>query len=82
VTRRLFTGGYDDARTELSDGWVLVEDGLIAALGARGGGEPEAGEPVELGGGEEVVRRGALVHAHEDEIAREHRAQTRRFASS
>jgi cytosine/adenosine deaminase-related metal-dependent hydrolase len=32
-------------------------------------------------GGEEVVRGGALVHADEAEIAREHRAQARRFAA-
>jgi len=32
-------------------------------------------------GGEEVVRDGRLVGAHEDEIAREHRAQARRFAA-
>jgi cytosine/adenosine deaminase-related metal-dependent hydrolase len=32
-------------------------------------------------GGEEVVRDGRLVRADEDEIAREHRAQARRFAA-
>jgi cytosine/adenosine deaminase-related metal-dependent hydrolase len=32
-------------------------------------------------GGEDVVRRGALVRADESDIAREHRAQARRFAS-
>jgi cytosine/adenosine deaminase-related metal-dependent hydrolase len=32
-------------------------------------------------GGEEVVRDGRLVHADEAEIAREHRAQARRFAA-
>jgi cytosine/adenosine deaminase-related metal-dependent hydrolase len=32
-------------------------------------------------GGEEVVRDGRLVHADEDEIARHHRAQARRFAA-
>ena len=32
-------------------------------------------------GGEDVVRDGALVHADEAEIAREHRAQARRFSS-
>jgi cytosine/adenosine deaminase-related metal-dependent hydrolase len=31
--------------------------------------------------GDDVVRDGALVHADEDEIAREHRAQARRFAT-
>ena len=33
-------------------------------------------------GGEEVVRDGHLVHADEDEIAREHRAHAARFAGS
>jgi cytosine/adenosine deaminase-related metal-dependent hydrolase len=33
-----------------------------------------------LVGGEEVVRGGALVRAEESEIARDHRAQARRFA--
>ncbi|MFL6016713.1 MAG: 8-oxoguanine deaminase [Gaiellaceae bacterium] len=32
-------------------------------------------------GGEEVVRDGRLVHADEDEIARHHRVQARRFAA-
>jgi hypothetical protein len=32
-------------------------------------------------GGEDVVRGGALVHADEVEIAREHRAQARKFAA-
>jgi cytosine/adenosine deaminase-related metal-dependent hydrolase len=32
-------------------------------------------------GGEEVVRDGMLVHADEDEIAREHRLEARRFAA-
>ena len=31
--------------------------------------------------GEDVVRGGALVHADEDEIARAHRVQARRFAA-
>ena len=31
-------------------------------------------------GGEEVVREGQLVRGDEEEIAREHRAQARRFA--
>ena len=30
-------------------------------------------------GGEEIVSDGRLVHADEDEIARDHRAQARRF---
>jgi cytosine/adenosine deaminase-related metal-dependent hydrolase len=34
-----------------------------------------------LVGGEEVVHAGRLVHADEEEIAREHRAQARRFAA-
>jgi cytosine/adenosine deaminase-related metal-dependent hydrolase len=32
----------DDAGTEHADGWILLEDGLIAAVGA--GQEPEADE--------------------------------------
>ena len=32
-------------------------------------------------GGEDVVRDGALVHADEEDIARAHRVQARRFAA-
>jgi cytosine/adenosine deaminase-related metal-dependent hydrolase len=49
---RLLAGGYvvtmDDAGTELDGGWVLVENGLVAAVG--GGPEPEADERVDLAG--------------------------------
>jgi 8-oxoguanine deaminase len=60
---RLFTNAYvvvmDDAGTEHGDGWVLVEDGAVAATG--GGAEPEADERVDLGGA--VVTPG-LVNTH------------------
>jgi cytosine/adenosine deaminase-related metal-dependent hydrolase len=49
----------DDAATEHPSGWLLVEDGLIAGVGA--GDVPEADERVELGGG--VVTPG-LVNTH------------------
>ena len=49
----------DDAGTEHEDGWVLVEDGLVAATG--GGAQPEADERVDLGGA--VVTPG-LVNTH------------------
>ena len=53
--RRLYRNGYvvamDDAGTEHDGGWVLVEDGLVAAVG--GGEAPEAEETEDL--------RGALV---------------------
>ena len=49
----------DDAETEHPDGWILVEDGFVAAVGA--GAEPEADERVELGGA--VVTPG-LVNTH------------------
>jgi cytosine/adenosine deaminase-related metal-dependent hydrolase len=59
----LYSGGWivtcDDAETEYPSGWVLVEDGLVAALGS--GDEPEAEERVELGGA--VVTPG-LVNTH------------------
>ena len=38
--RRLFAGGWivvmDDAGTEHRDGWLLAEDGLVAAIDAQG----------------------------------------------
>ena len=47
--RRLFAGGWivtcDDAGTEYADGWVLVEDGFVADVGA--GEEPEADERID-----------------------------------
>ena len=61
--RTLYSRGWivtcDAAETEHSDGWVLVEDGMIAAVG--GGEEPEADARVELGGA--IVTPG-LVNAH------------------
>ena len=60
---RLFANAYvvvmDDAGTEHADGWVLVEDGTVAATG--GGAEPEADERVDLGGA--MVTPG-LVNTH------------------
>jgi cytosine/adenosine deaminase-related metal-dependent hydrolase len=59
----LFTNGtvatMDDAGTEHADGWVLVRDGAIEAVGA--GEEPKADERVDLGGA--VVTPG-LVNTH------------------
>ncbi|HET7855816.1 MAG TPA: 8-oxoguanine deaminase [Gaiellaceae bacterium] len=61
--KTLYTGGHvvtmDDAGTELPDGWLLVEDGLVAAVG--GGAPPEAETRVDLGGA--VVTPG-LVNTH------------------
>jgi len=60
---RLFRNAYvvvmDDAGTEHEDGWVLVEDGVVAATGR--GVEPDADERVDLGGA--LVTPG-LVNAH------------------
>ena len=50
-------------------------DDPVAALVSRG---PHRVDRLVVGG-EEVVREGRLVRADEDEIAREHRVQARRF---
>jgi cytosine/adenosine deaminase-related metal-dependent hydrolase len=59
----LLTGAHvvtmDDAGTEHADGWVLVEEGRIAAVG--GGAPPAGAERVDLGGA--VVTPG-LVNTH------------------
>jgi cytosine/adenosine deaminase-related metal-dependent hydrolase len=61
--RTLYANGWivtcDDAGTEHRDGWVLVDDGLVAAVGS--GREPEADTREELGGA--VVTPG-LVNTH------------------
>jgi cytosine/adenosine deaminase-related metal-dependent hydrolase len=61
--KRLYRNAYvvvaDDAGTEHEDGWVLVEDALVAATG--GGAEPEADERVDLGSA--LVTPG-LVNTH------------------
>jgi cytosine/adenosine deaminase-related metal-dependent hydrolase len=49
----------DDAGTELPDGWILLEDRLVAAVGS--GDEPEADERVDLAG---AVATPALVNTH------------------
>jgi cytosine/adenosine deaminase-related metal-dependent hydrolase len=59
----LYAGGWivtcDDGGTEHQSGWVLVDGGVVAAVGS--GDEPEADERVELAGA--VVTPG-LVNTH------------------
>ena len=59
----LLTDAYvvvmDDAGTEHRDGWLLIEDGLVGAVG--GGAPPEVDETVRLGGA--LVTPG-LVNTH------------------
>jgi cytosine/adenosine deaminase-related metal-dependent hydrolase len=61
--KTLYAGGWivtcDDAGTEHTDGWLLVEDGLVAATGS--GAHPEADTRVDLAGA--VVTPG-LVNTH------------------
>jgi cytosine/adenosine deaminase-related metal-dependent hydrolase len=61
--RSLLANGHvvtmDDAGTEIAGGWVLIEDGVVAAVGA--GERPPADEVDDLGGA--VVTPG-LVNAH------------------
>jgi cytosine/adenosine deaminase-related metal-dependent hydrolase len=63
VSELLLRGGYvvtmDDAGSEHAGGWVLVRDGLVAAVG--GGPEPDAEDRLELGGA--LVTPG-LVNTH------------------
>ena len=63
MSELLLRGGHvvtmDDAGSEHPDGWVLVREGLIAAVG--GGAEPESDDRLELAGA--VVTPG-LVNTH------------------
>jgi cytosine/adenosine deaminase-related metal-dependent hydrolase len=60
---RLFTNAYlvvgDEAGTEHEGGWLLVEDGFVAAVGD--GERPEADEKVDLGG---ALLTPGLVNTH------------------
>jgi cytosine/adenosine deaminase-related metal-dependent hydrolase len=49
----------DEAETEHADGWIVIEDGFVTAVGS--GEEPEADDRVGLGGA--VVTPG-LVNTH------------------
>jgi cytosine/adenosine deaminase-related metal-dependent hydrolase len=61
--KTLYTSAYvvamDDAGTEIPDGWLLVEDELVAGIGA--GALPDADSHVDLGGA--IVTPG-LVNTH------------------
>jgi cytosine/adenosine deaminase-related metal-dependent hydrolase len=61
--KTIYTGAHvvtmDDAGTELADGWLLVEDELVATVG--GGAPPEADSRIDLGGA--LVTPG-LVNTH------------------
>jgi len=61
--KRLFANGHvvlmDDAGGEHQDGWVLVEEGLVAGTGA--GAEPDADERIDLRG---AVLAPGLVNTH------------------
>jgi cytosine/adenosine deaminase-related metal-dependent hydrolase len=72
----VYTGAYlatmDDAGTEHSDGWLLVADGLIAAVGD--GAPPEADERIELAGA--LVTPGLVnTHHHLNQTLTRARAQ-------
>ena len=61
--RTLYTGGWvvtcDEAGSEYPSGWLLVEDGFVAAVGE--GEEPEADAREDLGG---AVLTPGLVNTH------------------
>ncbi len=56
---RAYVVTMDDAGTEHADGWVLLEDGVVSAVGS--GDEPEADERIDLAGA--LVTPG-LVNTH------------------
>jgi cytosine/adenosine deaminase-related metal-dependent hydrolase len=59
----VYTGAYlatmDEDGTELSDGWLLVRDGLVEAIGE--GAVPDADERIDLG---DVLVTPGLVNTH------------------
>ena len=74
--KTLYADGWivtcDDAGTEHRDGWVLIEDGLVSAVGH--GQEPEAEAREELGGA--VVTPGLInTHHHLSQTLTRGRAQ-------